>query len=171
MYQKQIKLKKDKTLGYIYFMDKEHPLSSSIGKVYYHRHVYSLKIGRWLRDDEVVHHIDGDKTNNNPENLLVTTNSNHSKHHNPKSLKPIFCESCGKFFTPESAKRRFCSFECSAVNRRLFDVTKEELSELVWKMPTLKVAKLFGVSDAAISKRCKKFGIIKPGRGYWTKKS
>jgi hypothetical protein len=36
-------------------------------------------------------------------------------------------------------------------------------------MPVTEVAKLFGVSDQAVEKRCKKFGIQKPKRGYWTK--
>ena len=37
-------------------------------------------------------------------------------------------------------------------------------------MPTSQVAKIFNVSDKAIEKRCKKFGIEKPPRGYWAKK-
>jgi 5-methylcytosine-specific restriction endonuclease McrA len=47
--------------------------------------------------------------------------------------------------------------------------TKEELEILVHTHPTSTIAKQLGVSDVAISKRCKKFGIEKPGRGYWTK--
>jgi Zn-dependent peptidase ImmA (M78 family) len=37
-------------------------------------------------------------------------------------------------------------------------------------MPTLLVAKHFGVTDKAIEKRCKKLGVVKPSRGYWAKK-
>jgi hypothetical protein len=36
------------------------------------------KLGRRLKLREVVHHIDGDKTNNRPENLAVF--SNHGEH-------------------------------------------------------------------------------------------
>ncbi|MBU6454352.1 MAG: hypothetical protein KGS72_21450 [Cyanobacteria bacterium REEB67] len=55
------------------------------------------------------------------------------------------------------------------LNRRKFDPSREELENLVWEMPTLKVAAIFGVSDKAIDKRCRLLGIAKPGRGYWTK--
>ena len=36
-------------------------------------------------------------------------------------------------------------------------------------MSTVRVAKLLGVSDVAIAKRCKLLGIEKPPRGYWAK--
>ncbi len=40
-----------------------------------------MRIGRRLRDDEVVHHIDGDKTNNKDNNLALMTRSGHSRLH------------------------------------------------------------------------------------------
>ena len=52
---------------------------------------------------------------------------------------------------------------------RKFEIPKEELEELVWSMSTVRVAKLLGVSDVAIAKRCKLLGIEKPPRGYWAK--
>ncbi|NLG97359.1 MAG: hypothetical protein GX491_08370 [Chloroflexi bacterium] len=64
-------------------------------------------------------------------------------------------------------KRRFCSIACRTLSRRLFEVSPEELYALVWSRPTTEVAKVFGVSDKAIEKRCKRLGIPKPPRGYW----
>lgn len=55
-------------------------------------------------------------------------------------------------------------------NRRKFDITKEELEQLVWEMPTTEIARLFNVSDKAIEKRCKLLEVEKPPRGYWQKK-
>ncbi|MBQ7798605.1 MAG: HNH endonuclease [Clostridia bacterium] len=46
-----------------------------------HRRIAKLKIGRDLADDEVVHHIDGDATNNKPSNLQVMTRAEHMRHH------------------------------------------------------------------------------------------
>lgn len=46
---------------------------------------------------------------------------------------------------------------------------KEELQKLLWEMPSSSLAKELGVSDKAIEKRAKKFGLTKPPRGYWTK--
>ncbi len=54
--------------------------------------------------------------------------------------------------------------------KKKFEVSKEELENLVWEQPTMHVAKLFGVSDKAIEKRCIKLGVSKPPRGYWTRK-
>ena len=41
------------------------------GYFYEHIVVAERKIGRLIQRGEVVHHIDGDKTNNDPENLQV----------------------------------------------------------------------------------------------------
>jgi hypothetical protein len=40
------------------------------------------KIGRYLRKDEVVHHVDGNILNNAPENIEVMTQSEHAKFEN-----------------------------------------------------------------------------------------
>lgn len=42
------------------------------------------------------------------------------------------------------------------------------LHDLIWKMPTTKVALMLGVSDVAIQRRCRQRSITKPPRGYWT---
>jgi hypothetical protein len=46
-----------------------------------HRVVMEQKLGRRLRRNEVVHHIDGDSWNNDPSNLELTTQSKHASHH------------------------------------------------------------------------------------------
>jgi len=45
----------------------------------------------------------------------------------------------------------------------------EELKTMVWEIPTTHVAKSIGVSDKAVEKRCRKYNIAKPPRGYWEK--
>ena len=69
-YPAVISPRRDKTLGYLYFCNKQHPLANKQGRVYLHRHALSLKIGRWLEPGEVTHHKDGDRLNNDPENLV-----------------------------------------------------------------------------------------------------
>jgi hypothetical protein len=50
--------------------------------VYLHRVVAEQTIGRKLRPGEVVHHLDHDKTNNSPENLVVCSSATvHAKYH------------------------------------------------------------------------------------------
>lgn len=46
-----------------------------------HRIVAEQKIGRPLGKDEVVHHIDRNKRNNSPDNLMVCTRSEHARIH------------------------------------------------------------------------------------------
>jgi hypothetical protein len=45
------------------------------------------EIGRRIFANEVVHHIDGDKTNNNIKNLRLMTNSNHCRLHSLKRME------------------------------------------------------------------------------------
>lgn len=48
-----------------------------------HRIVAEEKLGRALLPGEIVHHIDGNKKNNDPNNLVVTTQSAHIREHLP----------------------------------------------------------------------------------------
>lgn len=46
-----------------------------------YRLIAEAKIGRYLLPTEVVHHIDGDISNNHPDNLEVITQAEHAKKH------------------------------------------------------------------------------------------
>lgn len=46
-----------------------------------HRIVMEIKIGRDLLKNEDVHHIDGNKINNDPSNLMVISRSDHARLH------------------------------------------------------------------------------------------
>lgn len=166
MYDREIVLRKDSSNGYLYFIDKEHPLASAVGKVYYHRHVASLKEGRWLRSDEHVHHLDGDKENNEEENVVVVTSSRRVHFHR-EEIKKRRCLRCNAWFRPSSREGKYCSTGCANDSQKRFDVPDEELTELVWSYPLVVLAKRFGVSDTAIRKRCMKAGIERPDSGYW----
>lgn len=49
---------------------------------HFHRSVAEQKLGRPLRRGEIVHHIDGDKHNNDPTNLeILDSQSDHAKKH------------------------------------------------------------------------------------------
>jgi len=54
-------------------------------RVLHHRYVMQVAIGRPLKHYEVVHHIDGDKANNNIDNLeLIVNNVEHQRKHHKK---------------------------------------------------------------------------------------
>lgn len=46
-----------------------------------HRRIAKFKLGRELKSNEVVHHIDGDRFNNKPNNLQVMTRAEHMRLH------------------------------------------------------------------------------------------
>lgn len=60
----------------------DHAFKSMVGRDGYvleHRWVLAKKLGRPIREDETVHHIDGDRANNEPDNLQLRV-GHHGKH-------------------------------------------------------------------------------------------
>lgn len=94
--------------------------------VYEHRYLMEQKLGRLLRPGEVVHHLDGDRLNNNPENLEATTNSQHTAAHNKargQSRVLLCCPECRVEFDRRRGQTHligkgtsltFCSRSCSS---------------------------------------------------------
>ena len=135
------------------------------------RHVASVKVGRWLTSSELVRFQDGNLDNLDLSNLEVVARSEFQRDVSNKFAKvPLVCPVCGETFFESIAHvifRRTCSPICLAKWVRRFDPDPDELARLVWEESTLSLAKAFGVSDKATSKRCLRLGITKPPRGYW----
>lgn len=76
------------SIGYTrVYIGKCHPMATKSGWVLEHRVVMSRKIGRTLLSGEIVHHRDGNKKNNSPENLELLDNqfSHGVAHRKPHS--------------------------------------------------------------------------------------
>ncbi len=57
-------------------------IRSKNGRKRHHRHVMEQALGRKLKPNEVVHHIDHDRTNNEPENLMIfQSHAEHNDYH------------------------------------------------------------------------------------------
>jgi hypothetical protein len=69
------------TMGYILIWNPDHPYAGRRGYIMEHRLVVEEKIGRYLNQDEVVHHLNGNKKDNWYENLMLTTKGEHTRHH------------------------------------------------------------------------------------------
>ena len=57
------------------------------GNAKLHRLIMEDHLGRKLTSDEIVHHIDGNKLNNNINNLKVMTRGEHSRLHRKMELE------------------------------------------------------------------------------------
>ena len=168
------RFREDKTLGYKYANIAQHVLANKSNKVYEHVYIMCRHINRPLYPYEVIHHIDRDRANNELNNLLLLTQSEHMALHQREDGHTVHiikeCLYCNaEINTTQAVNKIFCDSKCKGMFTRKFTVTPEELYKLVWEMPTTRVAELYGVSSNAIAARCKKFQIPKPPRGYWAK--
>lgn len=167
MYTKELpELKVQKDNQYIYFIDYSHPLAvGNSGKVYLHRHNASIALGRWLTSEEHVHHIDGNRQNNNSNNLQVLTNDEHNKIHHPSPLKELICIICNNTYIQSEVEQKYCSTKCGDLSRvKNREITKELLDELIPEMSWVSLGKLFGYSDNGIKKRARALGCTIPAR-------
>lgn len=74
--------------GYLYAMCPQHPKALKNGYIYLHRLVMENYLGRLLKEDEVIHHKDLNRKNNSIDNLMVLTQSEHTKlHHRLRNTK------------------------------------------------------------------------------------
>jgi len=116
--------------GYILISKPGHPYANRGNYVPEHRLVVEKLIGRFVNPKtEVVHHIDQNKKNNDPSNLLLLDIPSHSRYHRGWKLidgiwwKP--CSKCGRFLpVAENFYRRhtkvseFVAF-CKDCNKRM----------------------------------------------------
>jgi hypothetical protein len=114
---------KSKTYKVIYL--PEHPHCRSDGSFLEHRYIMEQKINRYLKSTEIVHHIDGNSLNNNPNNLQILHFRDHNKLSNSgqfsKGITPWNkntikknCIICDKSFEVSHSHDRIkcCSTKC-----------------------------------------------------------
>lgn len=132
-------------------------------------------IFEWNKEQLIleINHINGNPLDNRPDNLEFLCPNCHSLTPNFYNTKIYnYCD-CGN---KKYHKNKFCekcfrkySKELGLQHRKVERPNKEELEKIIWLIPTIKIAKQYGVTDKAIDKWCKSYNIQKPPRGYWSK--
>ena len=120
----------------------------------------------WLGDKIPLelHHKDGNHLNNSFDNIEFLCPNCHAKTDSyrgkniGKGQKSRKCKVCGKPIT-RWAKNGICS-ECShKIQRKVNRPEKEVLKSLLHEYSFVAVSKMFGVSDNAVRKWCKSYGL------------
>lgn len=117
--------------GYLYELCPDHPKANSWGYVPQHRLVAERALGRYLQSEELVHHIDGNKLNNAPENLQVVSRREHALLHRAevraRTLAPLTHELVEKALRETGGLKPAARLlKCSAetLRRRFPDLAK-----------------------------------------------
>ena len=77
--------------GYVLIYAPDHPRANK-GSMLEHRLVMEAHVGRYLVRSESVHHLNGIKTDNRIENLVLITNSQHRQLHGVAGLDAYYQE-------------------------------------------------------------------------------
>ena len=166
--------------GYVVIHVPGHPSAMTSenwdGYVYEHIYVVEKVLGRELLPNEVVHHLNLNRSDNRPENLLVLDRGQHTKLHKwlssgapmskdvgtngVNSGKPTLrrCPVCGN---PVLKPRlTYCSLPCARIaSRKVQRPSLKTLLEDVKTMSMVAVGKKYGVTDNAVRKWLRTYGV------------
>jgi hypothetical protein len=98
-----------------------------------HRYVMEKSLGRKLTKNEIVHHIDHDKLNNDISNLELTSRSEHMRHHSTgrtykhsEETKKLLSDKAKQQMAQPGMKEKISKLTKEAMQR-------EDVKERYWK--------------------------------------
>ena len=100
------------TNGYIVVRCPGHPKANTNGHVYQHRLIAEVGLGRFLLDDECVHHKNGCRQDNDPANLMVIKKKDHRSLHRGTRTSGRMGRSAGtRALNEKRAKKYFAEYQ------------------------------------------------------------
>lgn len=160
--------------GYVMIYLPDHHRAEENGLVYEHVYLAEKYIGRKLKDEEIVHHEDRNRSNNSEDNLFVfKTIGDHNRYHATglmisvgdgsytSPIKKIKCKQCDNYYDKTGISgHTYCSTECYNLSMRKSErPSRDELFLLIKTIPFVEIGNLYGVSDNAIRKWCKSYDL------------
>ena len=160
MYEKEVKLCKGTINGYLYFYDPAHPLAFGGGIVYLHRHLASMRRGRWLGPGEEVHHENEDRGDNSEGNLAVLACVDHRRLHAGGPWTYV-CPQCEVSYLAREKRQKYCSVGCACLaSRQVERPTLHQLEIDISLMSWVAIGKKYGVSDNAVRKWARAYDLL-----------
>ena len=152
--------------GYMFLLKPGHPNSRPNGYIKRCRFVMSEHIGRPLLTTELVHHTNGNKSDDSLENLVIISRGDHAKEHTTGSKNGRYskfrtktCPNCGKEFhrgknDSTFMKKKRCSIKCRneyyrgerGDNTKITQEIANKIKGLKGILSSRKIAVAFGLS-------------------------
>lgn len=144
------------------------------GYIYEHIMLAEKFMKRPLKKNEVVHHLDEDRTNNRTGNIIVLERSQHTKLHvwmsdgalgkklprknrvNSKNSSK-YCLYCK--FSLQNKQTKYCSRKCLELHYGNLRPAKNVLRDLITTIPMTRIGLRYNVSDNCIRKWATRYNL------------
>ncbi|WP_018924402.1 HNH endonuclease [Salsuginibacillus kocurii] len=142
-----------------------HPKANQ-GYIYEHIYIMEQMKGRYIKEDEHVHHLDTNNLNNHHENLILIEKGQHTKLHNYYRRHNLYealkatgkdkykvkeCFYCNNYLF---ANEKFCNNGCQQkyrAEKKNNRPSKERLEKLLEKYNKVEIGNLYGVHRTTIN--------------------